>query len=320
MVQTRMSIPLFIPQLFYDIIARMVPGAVLLILMSMLIYGPLEGLLVATTWSKVDSTRGNVSGWIIFPSNVLASYVTGALLGGLWFRLLYPLRWKGDGNSLPAFLGFSGDGDQRIETFFQATFGEENVWYGPQLLSKMSLTERIAFMYDYLSVYHPTSAARLAKLRAEQHMAGVFVIGLGLLLIVLLVIPSIFPWASQNRILAGSGLLLGIAAAICLARHVGGRCANGLYFLWLLSVTEKGIGFQTSLHGPVEIHDADVRSEAHFRWQRDGCPSRSPAEQEAEYFAALNRLRRRNGYVIACSPQVQLSRSLSANGNGEATR
>ncbi len=320
MVQTRMSIPLFIPQLFYDIIARMVPGAVLLILMSMLIYGPLEGLLVATTWSKVDSARANVSGWIVFPCNVLASYVTGALLGGLWFRWLYPLRWKGDGNSIPAFLGFAGDGDQRIETFFWTTFGGENVWYGPQLLSKMSLTERIAFMYDYLSVYHPTSAARLAKLRAEQHMAGVFVIGLGLLLAVILVFPSTFPWAAQNRALVVIGLLLGIAAATSLARHVGGRCANGLYFLWLLSIAEKGIVFQTNVHRPLEIRDADVRTEAYASWQREGCPTRSPSEQESDYYAAQNRLKQRNGFVITCSPPVQSNGAFRSNGNGEATR
>jgi hypothetical protein len=117
-----------------------------------LAYGPEDGIPIFTAWSFLEKSGTPTSLWIILPCNILASYVFGSLLGGVWFmcyRLGYPQPLEG---WMRVFNGFASHGDRRIEDFFSKTFNGASVWQGPQLLNRLTTTQKVAFMYDFPAV------------------------------------------------------------------------------------------------------------------------------------------------------------------------
>src|ERR1051325_502898 len=81
-----------IPQLFYDLIGRITPGATLLISSFMLLQGPNEAIRHLTTWSSQTTESGgpiykDLPTGLILLGNLLVSYVLGSLLASVWFRL-----------------------------------------------------------------------------------------------------------------------------------------------------------------------------------------------------------------------------------------
>lgn len=81
-----MKISVLIPQLFYDVIGRIIPGATLIATAFFLFEGAMKGRRHLTTWT---TSTDDISVPVVFVilGNLLGSHVVGSLLGGLWFRL-----------------------------------------------------------------------------------------------------------------------------------------------------------------------------------------------------------------------------------------
>jgi hypothetical protein len=234
-----MDIGTLIPQLFYDVIGRIIPGATLLGTSLILFEGPFKALRHLATWSD-DTSNGNISIALIVMGNLLASHILASLLGGIWFRVFRIKCYrelKGFGKYLNAW---AKKGEDRIEHRFKQAFDDKHP--PPGDIGKMSSpTDRIAFMYDYVLLRCPKAGARIAKLRAEQHMSGVLMIGF----LVLALICYWFPYIKES--VKETGLipwvvveLLLIAAVIssgALAWHLEKRCGAALFNLWLLAST-----------------------------------------------------------------------------------
>lgn len=286
-MQPKVNIAQLIPQLFYDLIARIVPGIALLAYAFMLAYGPRNGLHVFTTWADPTATMTFVSGWVVLPCNMLAAYVLGALLGGLWFRL-YRYRPSEFGSLASA-------GEDRIDQMFASTFKGYHLWVGPQRVDTMGPTQRVAFMYDLIQYHQPSAGIRIAKLRAEKHMAGILGIGFLVLALVtpfrLAIAPgmqSTFWWIAEAL------LVFGAIGAFFFAWHLEKRSGTGLYYTWyavLLDVFRQTDLVRIEITPEYE-HELTVKR-ARAIWERE-CNGQvlSHDEEAALYFRALDEVRR----------------------------
>jgi len=231
-----MNISILIPQLFYDLIGRMVPGAALFGCAFFIYQGPREAIRHLMTWSS-GPQEVNIPTVLILLGNLLLSYVLGALLGGLWFF------------ASPLFL------DRNKALTFQDQF--EKI---PKLIVERIGVERTeyyggtAFMYDYIQIRCPNAGSRIAKLRAEQHMSGVLIVGAVMLSISYALVVHTFDKLSFWMI--EFILALGIVAAILLARHLENRFSIAILNYYLLALSGIIEGEQPKDTGKPEAQKA----------------------------------------------------------------
>jgi len=239
-----MDIGSLIPQLFYDVIGRIIPGATLLASFLILFEGPEKALRHLATWSNPPEPSIPVT--LVLIGNILAAHMLATLLGGIWFRV-FRIRcdWKlvGVGKYLNAW---GKRGEDKIEQRFNQILneapsepdetGKTKATSEPDDIRKMkATTDRIAYLYDYVLLHCPKAGARIAKLRAEQHMSGVLMIGF----VILILCCYWFPYIKQSGLLFWVGVEVMLIAAVIsagsLAWHLEKRCNTALFNLWLLA-------------------------------------------------------------------------------------
>jgi hypothetical protein len=227
-----MNVSIIIPQLFYDLIGRIVPGAALIACAFILSNHPASGLHSLTSWS--DSLV------VILLGNLLAAHIIGSLLGGIWFRVYRLNLWWREGDNpcrhsswLRWLHGWAKIGEIRLDEAFVKTFEEEMPEIGLLKLETMKHTGRVALIYDYLQLRCPKAGARIAKLRAEQHMSGVLMIGSLLLAAIYFFFPYLINpyWSVAGVQIA---LLFSALTAAWLAWHLEKRASTALFFCWYL--------------------------------------------------------------------------------------
>ena len=210
-----MKLDLWIPQLFYDLIGRLVPGAILWF-WCLLPYAP-EPRFVATRNMVMNNLLFG-HGYVAFLFGVAIAYVTGSVLGALW-RLL----------------------DNRVRA------GLEFRWYERSFLRAWTELENhgivrgdpptkdlVGYVYDTIQLRYPKAGARIAKLRAEQYQAGAFVIGFAVVGFVHGAsicfgwsdwrVAKVLPWLSVPC----------VAAALFLLKCISSRAGTAVASLWAL--------------------------------------------------------------------------------------
>jgi hypothetical protein len=230
-----MDISTLIPQLFYDVIGRIIPGATLLATTLILFEGPFKALQHLATWSD-NPSETHLSTPLIVMGNLLASHILASLLGGIWFRIYRgkgKRKLKGFGKY---FNTWAKRGEDKMEERFNKAFDDEHPV--PTDKCKMSTpTDRIAYMYDYVLLLCPKAGARIAKLRAEQHMSGVLMIGFFVLALCCYFFPFIKQSGFKVWVVVEMLLFSGVISAGSLAWHLEKRCGAALFNLWLLAST-----------------------------------------------------------------------------------
>lgn len=226
-----MDIGSLIPQLFYDVIGRIIPGATVLASALILWEGPEKALRHLAKWSD-NPNEANISTILIIMGNLLAAHILASLLGGFWF-LISRIKCKRELKGFGKYLNLWGKkGEDKIEKRFEI-FGKDYPVPGAMCMMKTA-SDKIAYMYDHVLLNCPKAGARIAKLRAEQHMSGVLIIGF------LLLILSCywFPYVKQSGLLFLVGvealLIFAVTSAGLLAWHLEKRCNTALFNLWLL--------------------------------------------------------------------------------------
>jgi hypothetical protein len=140
----------WIPQLFYDLIGRVTPGAAITLCLLTL---PLDGAKAKAVLTFVF-VESRVPSAFIAVVGLFGCYLIGTLLGAI---------------------GFFVDGREwrvaRLEP-------SDSV---PPDMADESL--RTAYMYDAIQFHDPRAGARLAKMRAEEHMCRVLLVGFVMMLV-----------------------------------------------------------------------------------------------------------------------------------------
>ena len=156
-----MKINVFIPQLFYDIIGRFIPGFVLLC-MSILVVIPYDDISGIIEKIKLPNS-------LIAFSFFLLSYTVGTVLGGIWF-------WAKHIKSLRSRI-------RKARKKFPKSFVRNSIFTWFKIVKyKKEKKIPVAYKYDLIQQFLPQAGARMAKLRAEQHFCGVILIGSVILL------------------------------------------------------------------------------------------------------------------------------------------
>jgi hypothetical protein len=144
----------WIPQLFYDLIGRVIPGAAVLASGRILLLEP------GTVTDLLPAALTQQGPWLAAAYGIVSAYLTGTLLGAFGFYI-WGKEWK---QSPPKLHPTE-----------------------PPKLDDYELLK--SYAYDAIQLHDPSAGARLGKLAAERHLCRVLVVGypvLGLVHIIML--------------------------------------------------------------------------------------------------------------------------------------
>ncbi len=163
-----------IPQVFYDIIARIIPGLIIIFVVYF-IYSQEDCFAIklrkAFYWySDPDSPK-----IFLFLSFMLTSYIISTVIGQ--FAVIFEKCFKKILN-------------QQFENIKEEVTKDFNKTFSIKVTIKNFPS--IAIMYDYVRLYEPGAGNRLVKLRAECHMCRNITCGLLLILVLTFILKNIF--------------------------------------------------------------------------------------------------------------------------------
>lgn len=243
-----MKVSIIIPQLFFDLIGRVVPGFLLIGMTLICLNGFTDGLRLLSNWALAEGPEfGIFSLTFTAMLNILSAYVLGVLLGGVWFRLyrLKKRRAQKDSDKRIKYSlyekpwtlwlnGWSGNGERLLMSQFSSTCPNRMKKRKGINLDGFSSTQLIAFMYDYVQMTCPNMSGRIAKLRAEKHMSGVLMVGLFILIVTFAfdreLVYQNYSWLKTELVLFAAMLASG-----WFAWHLEKRSMSAVYFTWLLT-------------------------------------------------------------------------------------
>lgn len=163
-----------VPQVFYDMIGRVAPGAATLLAGLVLLTNqtPLDAIALLTGKETISTPAA-----LVIAAWLLASYLVGSLLGAVAFATFKDDRCnRGLGDVLIGLWGvFTRTEDAKQCRKLGTIKADEPT-------GKEIGESNLSYVYDYILLRDAGAGGRLAKLRAEIHMCRVFVlacIGLG---------------------------------------------------------------------------------------------------------------------------------------------
>ncbi len=220
-----------IPQMFYDLISRIVPGAILIASAWIISIGPTE----ATRRTAVFLSGGASAwppGFLTFVALVAGSYVVSNVLAGLrelWFAVVCKF-WKAHRVpwTVEAQCTKAGLADLEAAARYPGTNLEV-----PKTISLPS----VPFMYAFVRYKAPDAGATVVKLRAEERMYAALARGWGLLTLVgLFFLPRCGPWEALGTECV---LIALVFAMVCLKKRRRHQFDRDLCTHWFLFASSR---------------------------------------------------------------------------------
>ncbi len=168
---TNSNIGMLVPQLFYDIIARLIPGVAVNTLLVFTVLGPKQSWDNVLIWlNKPSASYPSITIFIIV--SAVFSYILAIVFSGLWF--------------LSSLFTNIGDDD----------FSEK---------------------YDFIKLTNSAIGNRISKLRAENSMTKILIVGFSLSLLIDL--SKLFCPLDNSRMIFAVVLLLALAGSVGARAH-----------------------------------------------------------------------------------------------------
>lgn len=209
-----------VPQLFYDLLARVVPGVVLLISSTFVVLGASRACNIFIAPSEQKNAFGLGTLLVL----LLGSYLVGLIFGQLWEMSLGHIT-KMRQEQIEA----KCQEDRLVEhNRFQEVFG------GKALRIESKALPKTFIMRDHLRYFAPSEAARLLKIRAERRMCQVLIVGFSILAVVNL--AYLVPLTLQ-RVLFELFLVTAISAFWRMSFRLHRYLANGTMTAWLVQAS-----------------------------------------------------------------------------------
>lgn len=184
------NIASWIPQVFYDLIGRIIPGSILLTLSYVILH---EHSIDQTKQGFIDSVIFTQPQCLLLFEVILFSYFISTLLGGIWM-FLSRKEWKElDLKSIEA----------KAKTPDQTY-------------------PHVSFLYDAIQYKLPSVGSRLAKLSAERHSARVLTIGLSSLSVAY-ILSHYSSWKTLQFYLIFGALILSAISSYIFNLHISVR-------------------------------------------------------------------------------------------------
>jgi hypothetical protein len=212
-----MNFGLVIPQIFYDLIARIVPGMTILTTSYFVYRGSditTEDIRLALNWFTSNDTHII----FVFLSFILVSYILALIIEGLGMFL--ELRFKIFSRKYSA--GEYNDIIGNVSDDFKTS----NILQLPNFSFAS-----IPIMLDFIRMKEPGVGSRLVKLRAESNMCRILILGWSVLLFC-----NIFNFqkSSYLTIFIEILLIVAIGTSFHLYKHLRERYLWGLCNHWVL--------------------------------------------------------------------------------------
>lgn len=169
-----------IPQLFYDVIARIVPGAVIVGVLALAVAGPEKSARVVEEWLNKRGDQYPSITLMVFVGFV-SSYTLAIVLLGCWHLVSAIVCKTGLDAYLPNWTKISSDAE-------------------------------LPMKYDFIKTNDPMAGSRITKLTAERHMAGILIFGLSLALLVNL--SNMFGPFDGSRVIPAVAIGFSIAGSV----------------------------------------------------------------------------------------------------------
>jgi hypothetical protein len=171
-----------IPQIFYDLIARVTPGAIILIIGYLTFSGP--GKAIKNIISA--SSKLNIFNFGMFVLGFILSYILGTILYELWAITFKKAQEKWSEEKIRNTIDLAIDYHNKMRDVLGVK---------PLKVTKDDLP-RYHIMHDHLRRNSEAEAYRLLKLRAEQRLGQVLFMGFFLLSII-----NVGYWISEVKLL-----------------------------------------------------------------------------------------------------------------------
>ena len=155
------NIGAWIPQLFYDIIARIIPGFFILLILLINVLDADQFINYLKKILLVDNTY-DLSTNLLILFGIGISYIFAIILRAISCMVLHPI-YKIKGNTI--------DPESESES-------KELSWKDIGLIENNCKTNEIALRYDFIKIKDIVNGNRITKLKAEVQMSGILFIGL----------------------------------------------------------------------------------------------------------------------------------------------
>ncbi len=215
----------FIPQLFYDFLARIVPGAILIVTSAFVIFGPIH---VATfIFNPPENYKLFAFGPLLLW--ILGSYIIGFAFGQLWETTIGRL--------------FKSKAHKLVQECQEECLEEHNrvltSLCRPTLSISASDLPPTFVMRDHIRYVAPLDAVRLLKVRAERRLCHVLILGLSVLAI--LNVKYLLPPLQNDRIALEVFLVLAVILCCTRSRRQLKYLANGVSIGWFVHASSGNI-------------------------------------------------------------------------------
>jgi hypothetical protein len=210
-----------IPQVFYDLIARVVPGSVVVIMWYLTMLGPKKAI---NTLITISPKQNIISLWS-FALLIMLAYVLGFILNELWDLTFRKIKRKTSQERKSRHLKSSIAQYDRI----RKCFGKSELQFGHEDLPSLHT------MHDHLRLRSDSEAYRLLKLRAERTLCEALFTGIFLLPIV-----NVLFWYNGGNLLMLDRIALELVVIVALLTFWGGVNKLGMFYVggtctsWLL--------------------------------------------------------------------------------------
>lgn len=227
------------PQLFYDMIGRFCPGAIVMVTAWMVYATP---SVVVSSIFKQTTEKTYDHPILVYAILALAAYFIADMLNQIWLIWFKKYLIKVTVETPP---------HRETESYFDhwiklngSVF--KNVCHPEitkEFIEKKELPRYI--MLDYLRIYMPVEAVRLLKVKAEYRLSSVIVVGYSFLLIVNLLFMFLafsyqgLEYEFYERLGFGSFLFACILLSSIRAIKSFDRFENGIVIAWLICVYDQ---------------------------------------------------------------------------------
>jgi hypothetical protein len=238
-----------IPQVFYDLIARILPGAI--IIACAIFIGVVPDQLVQ--FFKTDIEKHFLASFLLY---VIFSYLVAIVLMGLWphflniYTCIFQRKVKKNKQQQNK-KKIVGDRNWRIAKIKLVKTSrlkkiKELLGLRDKNLVIGEIPDDLLFMCDFIRKINPEIGARLDKLRAEIHMCMVLIVGF-ILIIILYTLCIIANYIKYKQLLGVDiffdlvFIVMGFAIFRCMNTELYVHYYNGIfnYFFILQSSSEK---------------------------------------------------------------------------------
>lgn len=239
-----------IPQVFYDLLARVVPGATLILLTLIILFSPVAFADFVLNFPDNDK---------LFMELILlggfSSYVVGFLLDWLWETTIGRFTRSGDSQT---------ESKCKQECLAEHNRMREALKYSELDIASESLP-RAFVMRDHLRKIAPEEASRLLKVRAERRLCQVLLMGF----FTLGVVNGVYLWPQLEMARIALEVLLVFAVVACWggAQSLHRQFVNGTTVSWLVFVASSEMDSYASQLS-VQMAEVGIKKKAEGRTRK----------------------------------------------------